>query len=92
MDMTPVQVKQSDKVGRVEVDKFETAIRRMKKTSGMMVAFSFGKGAHEEVARAKNHEGLNIELKTVKSVLEDTGAHDEEELEALDWSEENGEE
>lgn len=89
LDGRPVQVKQSEGIGRVPVDNFETALRRLKKKAGIIVAFSFGKGAHEEVARAKNHEDLDIELKTVRAILDDMGAHDEE-LEALDWVEHNG--
>ena len=68
----PVQVKQSENVGRVTVDKFETAIRRYNKTRGAIIAFSYTKDAHEEVARAKNEEGLEIKLKTVEEILKET--------------------
>jgi DNA modification methylase len=64
----PVQVKQSEHVGRNVVDNFETAIRREGHDSGYVIAFSFTRGAHEEVARAKS-DGLNIRLITVKEVL-----------------------
>jgi hypothetical protein len=57
----PVQVKQSDKVGRNVVDNFETAVRRGRHHRGYIFAFSFTAGAHEEAARAKR-EGLEIEL------------------------------
>lgn len=53
------------------MDNFETAIRRAKKTKGMVVAFSFGKGAQEEVARVKNAEGLDITLKTTTELMEE---------------------
>lgn len=72
MDGTPIQVKQSDSVGRNVVDNFETAIQRKEKTRGIIVAFSFSKGAYEEVARAKNEAGLEITLKTVKEILDET--------------------
>lgn len=63
MAREPVQVKQSDGVGRNIVDNFETAIRRQHKTSGYIVAFSFGKGAYEEAARAKlEKDSLDIKL------------------------------
>ena len=65
----PVQVKQSDDVGRNVIDNFETAIRRMKANKGVIVAFSFGKGAYEEIARAKLHESLEIELLKVSDLL-----------------------
>jgi DNA modification methylase len=64
----PIQVKQSESVGRNVVDNFETAIRRNGNDAGYIVAFSFTKGAVEEVARARK-EGLNIKLVRVKEVL-----------------------
>lgn len=66
----PIQVKQSPDVGRNVVDNFETAIRRMGKKKGYIVAYSFGKGAYEEVARVKNQEGLDITLRTVEELLD----------------------
>jgi len=66
----PIQVKQSEDVGRNVVDNFETAIQRMKKKRGYIIAYSFGKGAYEEAARAKNQQGLEIVLRTVKELLE----------------------
>lgn len=65
----PLQVKQSEHVGRNVIDNFETALRRKGKDRGIIVAFSFGKGAYEEVARVKLKGGLDIELKTVKEML-----------------------
>lgn len=65
----PIQIKQSEDVGRNVIDNFETAMRRIKKTKGYIVAFSFGKGAYEEVARVKNQEGLDITLRTVEELL-----------------------
>ncbi len=70
-DGSPVQVKQSEDIGRNVVDNFETAIRRGKKTTGMIVALSFGKGAHEEVARAKNQDGVEVTLKTLKELMDE---------------------
>lgn len=72
LDGTPIQVKQSEDVGRNVIDNFETAIKRMDRDKGVIVAFSFGKGAHEEAARAKNKEGLEITLKTVEDILKET--------------------
>ena len=62
MAREPVQVKQSEGVGRNVVDNFETAIRRKHKTTGYIIAFSFAKGAHEEAARAKLEDKLDIKL------------------------------
>lgn len=63
-----VQVKQSDGVGRNVIDNFETALKRAKYAHGYVVAFSFGKGAHEEAARVKK-EGLEIKLIEVSDLL-----------------------
>jgi hypothetical protein len=41
----PIQVKQSDRMGRNVVDNFETAIRRGGKHKGYLFAFSFTRGA-----------------------------------------------
>ena len=71
IDGRPLQIKQSDDIGRNVVDNFETAIRRQGKKAGMIVAFSFGKGANEEVARAKLEEGLEIKLKKVEELLKE---------------------
>jgi DNA modification methylase len=65
----PVQVKQSDDIGRNVVDNFETAMRRRKSDKGLIVAFSFGKGAHEEVARARLNERLDIRLVTIAELI-----------------------
>jgi len=66
----PIQVKQSDHIGRNVVDNFETAMRRVNKKRGAIVAFSFGKGAYEEIARAKLNGGLEIIAITVKELIE----------------------
>jgi len=68
-DNVPIQVKQSEDVGRNVIDNFETAIRRGEKKKGIIVAFSFGKGAVEEVARVKETEGLDIKLLNVDEIL-----------------------
>jgi hypothetical protein len=65
----PVQVKQSDDIGRNVVDNFETAIRRRNSKKGVIVAFSFGKGAYEEVARAKLHDSIEIQAISVSELL-----------------------
>ena len=69
IDGRSIQVKQSENIGRNVIDDFETAIRRVKKDRGVVVAFSFGKGAYEEVARAKLEDGLDIELETIEGIL-----------------------
>ena len=66
----PIQVKQSEEIGRNVIDNFETAIRRLNKKKGYIIAFSFGKGAREEVARVKNQEGVTIILRTVQELID----------------------
>lgn len=69
MTHDPIQVKQSEHVGRPVVDNFETALQREKRNHGYIVAFSFTKNAREEVARAKWENHLEIELVTVAEML-----------------------
>ncbi|MHB8589806.1 MAG: DNA methyltransferase [Candidatus Dormibacteraceae bacterium] len=65
----PVQIKQSESVGRNVVDNFETAIKRANHKRGFVIAFSFTKGAREEVSRVRR-DGLDIHLLTVQDLLE----------------------
>jgi len=65
----PIQVKQSENVGRNVVDNFETAMRRINKKKGYIVAYSFVKNAYEEAARAKNQDGIEIVLRTVEELI-----------------------
>lgn len=67
----PIQVKQSDNIGRPVVDNFETAVQRSGKMKGYLIGFSFTKGAYEEVARAKQALGLEIALVKVSDMLRD---------------------
>ena len=66
---TPIQVKQSERVGRNVVDNFETAIRRKSKKKGIIIAFSFVKSVYEEIARAEQEGGLKIKAITVEELL-----------------------
>ncbi len=65
---TPLQIKQQERVGRRVVDEFETALRRKNKNKGYVVAFSFTKGAYEEVARAKDDK-LDIKLVDMNELI-----------------------
>jgi DNA modification methylase len=76
----PIQVKRSDSIGRIVVDNFKSAIGRFygkafdarkgdKEVDGYIIAFSFGKGAYEEVSRLKNEEGLIIKLVKVEEIV-----------------------
>ncbi len=65
----PIQVKQSDDVGRNTIDNFQTALRRSNNKTGVIVAFSFGRGSHEQIARCNLHDGLEITAITVNELL-----------------------
>jgi hypothetical protein len=67
----PIQVKQSDRVGRETVDNFETAVERNGGDSGFLVAFSFTKGAVDETVRARKERGMDIRLVRVGQLLRD---------------------
>ena len=65
----PVQVKQQEHVGRPDIQKFESAIRRDRKSKGYFFALGFTKQAYDEVARAKMEDGLEIELVAVQDLI-----------------------
>lgn len=76
----PIQVKRSDNIGRNVVDNFKSASERFNKTLfnqnksdkkpiGIIIAFSFGKGAVQEIGRLKNEEDVIIQLVTVESII-----------------------
>jgi DNA modification methylase len=69
MVQDPIQVKQSERVGRNVVDNFETAMQRAGRDKGYIVAFSFTRGAREEVARARWERKLDIQLVRVEDLL-----------------------
>jgi len=64
-----IQIKQSENVGRNVVDNFCHALGRAKYKKGYIIAFSFGKGAYEEVARLRNVGELDIKLVKVEDLL-----------------------
>ncbi len=68
-DGVPIQVKQSEGVGRNVVDNFSAALRRAKKTEGTIIAFSFTRGAYNEAARLKNEGEYNIELVPANTIV-----------------------
>ncbi|GHU45263.1 hypothetical protein FACS1894190_17350 [Spirochaetia bacterium] len=79
-DNTPVQVKRSDNIGRNVVDNFMSAVQRYdknlfdknkddKKPVGYIIAFSFGKGAIEEVSRLNTEENTIIKLVRVEEII-----------------------
>ncbi|GHT26010.1 restriction endonuclease subunit M [Planctomycetales bacterium] len=67
----PIQVKQSEHIGRIPIDNFKSSMQRYDTNckEGYFIAFSFGSGAKNEVARLKNEEGITIHLIEVKDVI-----------------------
>ena len=65
----PVQVKQMDKVGRPDIDSFETAIHRDGRQKGYFVSFDFTKDAMEEIRRLDKIGEIEIIPITVTSLL-----------------------
>lgn len=76
----PIQVKRSDNIGRNVIDNFVSACKRYdknlfeknhtaKEPVGVIIAFSFGKGAIQEAARLNNEEGVIIHLLKVEDIV-----------------------
>ncbi|MDR0638323.1 MAG: hypothetical protein LBG27_05380 [Spirochaetaceae bacterium] len=79
-DNTPIQVKRQDNIGRNVIDNFKSAVERFdknlfekniaaQKPIGYIIAFSFSKGAIEEVARLQNREDRIIKLVKVEDIV-----------------------
>ncbi len=66
----PIQVKQVDKVGRPDIDAFETAIRRDGRKKGYFLSFDFSKDAIKEIKRLDKEGEIEIVPITVKYLLE----------------------
>ncbi len=66
----PIQVKQRDKVGRPDIDAFETAIRRDGRKRGYFLSFDFSKDAIKEIKRLDKEGEIEIVPVTVKYLLE----------------------
>ena len=71
-DWYPIQVKQMDKVGRPDIDKFEAAMMRTKRKKGFMVGFDFSSDALTEIGRFFKSEHISIVALTVREILDET--------------------
>lgn len=69
----PIQVKQKDKVGRPDIDAFETAMRRDKRYKGYFISFDFTEDAIKEIKRLDKEGSLEIIPVTVKELLDKSG-------------------
>lgn len=71
----PIQVKQKDKVGRPDIDMFEAAMLREKRTKGFFVSFEFSTDALKEIDSFFRREHCIIVPLTVREILEETIAN-----------------
>jgi site-specific DNA-methyltransferase (adenine-specific) len=67
----PIQVKQTDKVGRPDIDAFETAMQRSKRKLGYFVGFDFTGDALFEIDRFRRTTGCEIKPLTVREILDE---------------------
>jgi DNA modification methylase len=70
-DWYPIQVKQKDKVGRPDIDAFETAMERSDRTKGFFVAFGFSSDALTEIDRFFRKTRKVIVALTVREILDE---------------------
>jgi DNA modification methylase len=67
----PIQVKQKDKVGRPDIDSFETAMRRSQREKGFFVAFDYTEDALREIDRFFKADHTVIVALTVQDILDE---------------------
>jgi hypothetical protein len=67
----PIQVKQTDKVGRPDIDKFEAVLVRTNRPKGFFVSFDFTSDALQEIRRFRQQTGKTIKPLTVSDMLDD---------------------
>ncbi|XVJ59599.1 MAG: site-specific DNA-methyltransferase [Tepidisphaera sp.] len=70
-DWFPIQVKQTDKVGRPDIDAFEAVMMREDRQRGFVVAFSYSADAVSECNAFHKRTGRIIKLLTVAEILEE---------------------
>jgi DNA modification methylase len=67
----PIQVKQQDKVGRPDIDKFEAAMMRENRAKGFFVSFAYTSDAMTEIGRFFRQTGKVIVPFTVAEILDE---------------------
>jgi site-specific DNA-methyltransferase (adenine-specific) len=71
-DWYPIQVKQMDKVGRPDIDKFEAAMMRTKRKKGFFVGFDFSSDALREIGQFFVREHISIVPLTVREIVDES--------------------
>ena len=74
-DWYPIQVKQTDKIGRPDIDSFEAAMIRTRRKKGFVVGFDFTQDALQEIGAFFRREHISIVALTVREILDETIAH-----------------
>ncbi|HYT87903.1 MAG TPA: hypothetical protein VEL76_04220 [Gemmataceae bacterium] len=67
----PVQVKQTDKAGRPDIDSFEAVMVRERRTKGFFVSFDYTEGAITEIGGFFKNTGKVIVPLTVREILDE---------------------
>lgn len=67
----PIQVKQTAKVGRPDIDAFEAVLMREERMLGYFVGFEFTGDALFEIDRFRRKEGREIKPLTVREILDE---------------------
>ena len=67
----PIQVKQTAKVGRPDIDAFEAVMMREERMLGYFVGFDFTGAALFEIDRFRRKEGREIKALTVREILDE---------------------
>ena len=73
-DWFPIQVKQTDRVGRPDIDAFEAVMEREGahgRQRGFFVAFGYSRDAFQECAAFQKRTGRIIKLLTVQEILDE---------------------
>jgi hypothetical protein len=68
-DWYPIQVKQQEKVGRPDIDKFEAAMLRANRKKGFFVGFDFSHDALTEIDAFFRRQHTVIVPLTVQEIL-----------------------
>lgn len=70
-DWFPIQVKQTERVGRPDIDQFEAVMEREDRQRGFFVAFGYSHDAEQECAAFHKRTGRVIKLITVQEILDE---------------------
>jgi len=70
-DWFPVQVKQTERVGRPDIDQFEAVMTREDRQRGFFVAFGYSSDAEAECEAFRKKSGRIIKLISVQEILDE---------------------